>query len=157
MKKLICLAAALLMAVSFAACQPGGEEAKSPVVADVAAKLAAEIKFPEMASQEAASLQYYGFDEIDTSNIEELSYQIASSGLTPEEVLIIKMKDDSQIADIKTMMETRRDKIAATAADYTPELVNQLDTAVIGTSGVYAYMAITPDNKKAREIIDEMF
>lgn len=156
MKKMLCLAFALVMAVSFAACQPGGE-AKNPAVADVATKLTTEIKFPEMAQQQASSLQYYGYDGVDTTNIEEVSYQIASSGQTPEEILVLKMKDDSQIADIKTMMEKRRDNIAATAADYTPELVEEINSAVIGTSGVYAYMAITPDNKKAKEILDDMF
>lgn len=148
----ICLAAA-----GCAACAPAEEEAKTPAVADVAKTVMESIEFPEMTTQIAEDLQYYGYGDLDVANIEEVYYAIASTGMTPEEILIIKLKDDTQIADLKKMMEARRDAIASTAADYTPELMGEIENAVIETKGNYGYFVISGDSETARKIFDEQF
>lgn len=156
MKRIITVLLTAIMAMSFAACSPA-EEMKTPAVSDVAQALTDAIEFPEMATQLAEDLQYYGYGDLNTDDIEEVYYAIASSGLTPEEILIVKLKDDSGIADLKTMMEARRDAIAAVAADYTPELMEQIDSAIIETKGAYAYFVISSDNAAAKAVLDEQF
>lgn len=146
------LAAALLLVLT--GCK---EEAKNPKVADVMTKVRSELEFPEMAEKTKEDLSSFGYDELDPADVEESAYIIASSGLTAEEVFIVKLKDEAKAEDVKKMMETRRDQIAATAQDYTPELMDQINKAVIETKGPYAFFAITGDNAKAKQIFDEMF
>lgn len=156
MKKIALLLLACLTAFGFAAC--GGEtEAKNPDVNDVMAQIKSEITFPEMADHTVDELPYYGYDQIDTDQIDSAAYSIASSGLTAEEVLIVKLKNADDADAVKSMMETRRDQIAATAQDYTPEEMNKITSAVIGSKGQYVYFAITGDNEKAKQIFEESF
>ena len=154
LKKMLPLLLAALLLFVFTGCQ---EEAKNPKVADVMTKVRSEIEFPEMAEKTIDDLASFGYDELDPADVEECAYIIASSGLTAEEVFIVKLKSEDQVADVKKMMETRRDQIAATAQDYTPELMDQINKAVIETKGPYAFFAITGDNEKAKKIFTEMF
>lgn len=142
------------MVFCLAGCQA---EAKNPKVADVMTKIRSEIEFPEMAEKSVEDLASFGYDELDPADVEESAYIIASSGLTAEEVFIVKLKSEEKAQDVKKMMETRRDQIALTAQDYTPELMEQINGAVIEVKGPYAFFAITGDNDKAKEIYNEMF
>ena len=67
------------------------------------------------------------------------------------------LKDESKADSVKKMMETRRDMVKDTAADYTPEETEKLTTAVIGSKGAYVYYAATNDNTKAKEILNNAF
>ncbi len=154
MKKLLPALLAIMMMFSLISC---GEEAKNPKAADVMTKIRSEIEFPEMAEKTKDDLASFGYDELDTADIEDCAYIIASSGLTAEEVFIVKLKDTGDVAAVKKMMEARRDQIAATAQDYTPEEMDKITKAVIETKGRYAFFAITGDNAKAKEIFKEMF
>lgn len=157
MKRIITvLLTAIMVVMSFAACGTN-EDTKSPKVADVAQAVTESIAFPEMTIQTAEDLQYYGYGELNIDDVEECYYAIASSGLTPEEILIVKLKDEAGISELKAMMESRLDSIAAVAADYTPELMEQLETAVIEAKGRYAYFVISGDNVKAKEIFEQQF
>ena len=157
MRRIAVLFFALIMTVAFTACSTTENVAKSPAVADVAKTVRSEISFPDMTEQLAEDLQYYGYGDLSTADIEEAYFAIASTGQTPEEIMIVKMKDDSKTADVKKLMEARRDNVAETAADYTPELVEQLENAVIETKGAYAYYVVSGDSKKAKDIFDAQF
>ncbi len=154
MKRWIAFLLASCMMFAFAAC---GKEAKNPVVADVMAEIRRGIEFPEMAEKSLEDLPGYGYDSLDSASVEEMSYIIAGSGLTAEEVFIVKCKEGTDMESIQSMMTARRDQIAQDAIDYTPSESEKVTTAVIGTAGNYAYFAITGDNAKAKEIFDASF
>lgn len=153
---LLALVMALAAALMMAACSQGAE-AKNPKVSDVMTKVRDEINFPEMAEKSIEDLAFYGYDQLDAGKVEESAFIIASSGLTPEEVFIIKLTDEAAAEEVEKMMEARRDQVAATSRDYTPELMDQIEGAVIGTKGCYAYFAITNDNEQVEKIFDEQF
>ncbi|MCI8406199.1 MAG: DUF4358 domain-containing protein [Oscillospiraceae bacterium] len=154
--RLLALALALTAALALAACAQK-ETAKNPKVSDVMAKVRDGISFPEMAEKTIEDLAFYGYDQLDPAKVEEAAFIIASSGLTPEEVFIVKLTDAAGAEEVQKLMEARRDQIAATSQDYTPELMDQIEGAVIGAKGVYAYFAITNDNDQAEQIFDEQF
>lgn len=161
MKRVFAAMAALLLMASFAGCSPkeegGDSPAVEPKVSEVMASVQKEITFPEMAEQTVNDLAVYGYDELSTEDVEEVAYAIASSGLTAEEVMVLKLKDESKAASVKEMMVKRRDSIAATAQDYTPEQMDIINNAVIETKGKYCFFAITSDNKKAKQIFEDSF
>lgn len=154
MKKWTLLILSVVLMFSFTACS---SENKNPKVSDVMSRVRNEIEFPEMSEKSVDDLASYGYDQLDSSKIEESSFIIASSGSTAEEVFIVKLKDADAIDDLKKMMETRRDQIAETAADYTPEEMDKITKAVIETKGNYAFFAITGNNTQAKKIFSEEF
>lgn len=153
MKKWIALLLAAMMVLPFAGCT---KEQKTPKTADIMSAIRSEIEFPEMVEKTVDDLSGYGYD-LSADDVEEMSYIIASSGLTAEEVFIVKAKDSNQAEEIKGMMESRRDQVADTAADYTPDQMDEINKAVIETKGNYAFFAITGDNTKAKKIFEEAF
>ena len=82
---------------------------------------------------------------------------MAGSGITADEVFVVKLTDASKADSVMDMMAARRDMIKETAADYTPEETEKLTTAVIGSKGAYVYYAATNDNAKAKEILSSAF
>ena len=46
-------------------------------------------------------------------------HNLLHSGLTPEEVFIVKLTDAAGAEEVQKLMEARRDQIAATSQDYT--------------------------------------
>ena len=142
-----------LMLLVSAACS---QEEKNPKASDVVDELRAEIEFPEMTSQSVENLAAYGYD-LTADDVEDMCFILAGSGITADEVFVVKLKDESKADSVKKMMETRRDMVKDTAADYTPEETEKLTTAVIGSKGAYVYYAATNDNTKAKEILNNAF
>lgn len=159
MKRVFAVMAALLMAASFAGCNSGGDDtpAVEPDVSEIMDAVREEIAFPEMAEQTVEDLAVYGYDELSADDVEEVAYAIASSGLTAEEVMILKLRDAEKADAVKEMMTSRRDSIAATAQDYNPEQMGIINDAVIETRGSYCFFAITADNAKAKQIFEDAF
>jgi len=153
MKRAATLLLAFAMLFAFVGCQ---KETKNVNVADVMAEIRDSMEFPEMMEKSEEDLAGYGYDTAE-GDIVEMSYIIASSGLTPEEVFLVKAKDADTAEAVKAMMETRRDQIADMAQDYIPEEMEKVTGAVIGSKGVYAYYAVTADNSKVKEILSKAF
>lgn len=153
MKKWIALVLAALMALPFAGCT--GEQ-KTPKTADIMSSIRSEIEFPEMAEKTVDDLPGYGYD-LSADDVKQMSYIIATSGLTPEEVFIVEAKDEATAAKIEEMMKTRRDQIADLASTYSPEEMDKINKAVIMTKGSYAYYAVTGDNSKAKKLFEAAF
>lgn len=104
-----------LMLLVSAACS---QEEKNPKASDVVDELRAEIEFPEMASQSVENLAAYGYD-LTADDVEDMCFILAGSRITADEVFVVKLKDESKVDSVKKMMETRRDMVKDTAADYT--------------------------------------
>ena len=114
------------------------------------------IEFPEMAEVKVSDLAMYGYD-LTADDIAEMQFILAGSGFTADEVVLIKLNDESKAESVVEMAKTRRDGIAETAQNYTPDEMDKLDTAVIGSKGPYVYYAATNDNTKAKEILENAF
>ena len=153
-KKILAVLLCCAMLFTLAAC--GEEPAKNPKTADVVANLRDAIEFPEMAELTADDLIYYGYD-LSAADVEDMTFVLAGSGITADEVCIIKLVDAAKADAVVTMMKARRDEVKNTAASYTPDEVEKLDTAVIGSKGAYVYYACTNDNAKAKEILNNAF
>lgn len=153
MKKVIPLLLVLAMAFSFVGCG----QAKNPDLSEVMKQVQTDIKFPEMAEQTATDLAYFGYEGVAPDDVEEIQWIMASSGMTPEEVLIVKMKEEKSVSDMKAAMEKHKETVYQASRDYSPEQIGLIDDAVIETKGQYAFYAVTPDNDTAKKIFKESF
>ena len=138
-----------------AACS-SNEEVKDVNLTEVMDEIRGAIEFPEMAEVKVSDLAMYGYD-LTADDIAEMQFILAGSGFTADEVVLIKLNDESKAESVVEMAKTRRDGIAETAQNYTPDEMDKLDTAVIGSKGPYVYYAATNDNTKAKEILENAF
>ena len=91
---------------------------------------------------------------VDTSKIEESAAYIGT-GATACEAVVIKCTDDSYPADVKELFETRVENQSNLYASYNAAEVENLDNALIETSGNYAVLCVTNDTEAAKKILEE--
>ncbi|MBM6920965.1 DUF4358 domain-containing protein [Phocea massiliensis] len=155
MRKFLAGMMCLVLLLASAACS-SNTEVKNPNLSDVIGEIRAAVEFPEMAEIKVADLPMYGYD-LAPEDVAEMQFITAGSGFTADEVVLIKLTDESKAEEVKKMAQTRRDGIAETAQNYTPDEMEKLTTAVVGVKGPYVYYAATNDNAKAKEILTNAF
>lgn len=150
MKKLVALILMVTLLFSFTAC---AKEEKNPNVADIMSKIKEDVEFPDMSEISTADIGFY--IQLKSDDIEQLSYIIAGSGVTADEVLIVKMKDGIDITGVKALFETRKESQTTLFEPYAPDEMPKIESAVIETKGQYAIFAVTSDNAKVKKIFTD--
>ena len=155
MKKMITLVLAVTLIFSMTAC---GKEIKNPNVSDIMSTIRKDVEFPDMGEIKKETLNLnYDFSTEQVEQIDQVACIIAGSGITTDEVLILKMKDKTDMSAIRKIMETRLSTQTALFESYAPDEILKLKSAVIEVKGNYAFLAITntKDSSKAKKIFNE--
>ena len=117
MRKFLAGMMCLVLLLASAACS-SNTEAKNPNLSDVIGEIRAAVEFPEMAEIKVADLPMYGYD-LAPEDVAEMQFITAGSGFTADEVVLIKLNDESKAEEVKKMAETRRDGIAESGGGVT--------------------------------------
>ncbi len=166
MKKKIALIATLVICMAgMAACgdkkddsskNTTNEKTESTVqedfdVTELADKIKNEGSFTDLAPLDSkiAVDRLYG---LDSSKIEASAFY-SNSNATAEDVAVIKVNDESYVADVKKAIEERVAEQKASFESYNAAEVPKLDDAVIVTSGKYIVFVVSGDSAKAKDII----
>lgn len=95
--------------------------------------------------------RYYGLNSADYDGV--LLYS-AQSSMSAEEVLLIKVKDDSQVQEvtdaIDEYLQTQREDFEG----YAPEEVKLLDDAQRSVRGDYIFLAVSGEAQRYKEAFD---
>lgn len=91
---------------------------------------------------------------VDSSKIED-SAAYLGTGATACEAVVIKCSDDSYPAEVKKLFETRVANQSNLYASYNAAEVENLDHAIIKTSGTYAVLCVTNDTEAAEKILKD--
>lgn len=150
MKKLTVIILAVVMMVTVTACS---SEPKNPDVNDIMSKVRSEIEFPDMADIDIKDISLHY--TIDKDQVEQMVCVLAGSGVTADEVLILKMKDGFKADEVKKSLETRKKLQSDLFEPYNPDEMPKINSAVTEISGNYVFFAITNDNSKAKKIFNE--
>lgn len=152
MKKLTCLLLAFALMLTFTACTDGSKELQSPSTETVLSELTGNLQFAETGKIEME----YNY-EFDMSKISEYSYVMAGSGIEADEVLVAKTASEADAEALVALMQKRKNNLYSDFEAYSPEECPKIESAVIKAYGTYAVFAITSDNKKAEELIENVF
>ncbi len=152
MKKALIALMALIMTFTFAGC---ASENKTVDISTIMKTIRSEIDLPDMA--DITKDRISGYYEINPDDIVDMSYIIAGSGATTDEIFIVEMTDESKVAEVKTMMEDRKKQISELFETYAPNEMPKVKDSVIETKGKYAFFAICNDNAKAKKIFTDSF
>lgn len=89
-----------------------------------------------------------------TDEVEEfVSYQ--GSGATSEEIVILKVKEKSNLNNIKNKIEDRLEERKEAFESYLPEEVGKIDNKVFRVEGNYVILCISNDTNKVNTLIND--
>ena len=89
--------------------------------------------------------RYYGLNSADYDGV--LFYSSPSS-MSAEEVLLIKVKDSSQLETVQSAIEQRLKNRKNDFDGYAPDQVQLLDSSQLKTRGNFIFFAVAPDADK---------
>lgn len=122
-------------------------------IQDLASKIAESGSFEDQLMQVDSEMviEDYNFssDEIN----ELVSYQ--GSGATSEEIVILQVKDKSQINDVKSKIDTRLAERKEAFESYLPEEVGKIDNNILKVEGNYVILCIANDNNTVNNVLNE--
>lgn len=93
--------------------------------------------------------KFYG---LNTSDYEGVMCYISKNTLSAEEVLVLKVKDEDQIKDVKDAVNMRLEKRKSDFKGYAPDEEMAVDNAVFSIRGKFVFLSIGPDSDKQKEI-----
>ena len=153
MKKVgIAVATMMLIMITFVGCSA---EKITMDITTTMQTIRSEIDLPDMAEIPLDRLS--GYYEINTEDVVNISYVIAGSGATPDEIMIIELVDESNVAEVITMMEDRKTQISDLFETYAVDEMSKVESCVIESKGNYVFFAICNDNDKAKKIFTDSF
>ena len=88
-------------------------------------------------------------DEVE----EFVSYQ--GSGATSEEIVILKLKDKSNLNSIKDKINARIEERKEAFQSYLPKEVGKIDNNILRVEGNYVIFCVSNDSSKVNQIIND--
>ncbi len=88
-------------------------------------------------------------DEVE----EFVSYQ--GSGATSEEIVILKVKDKSNLNSIKDKINARIEERKEAFQSYLPKEVGKIDSSILRVEGNYIIFCVSNDSSKVNQIIND--
>ena len=108
-----------------------------------------EDELVEVNSEMIMSDYNFTADEVE----EFVSYQ--GSGATSEEIVILKLKEKSNLNNIKNKIEDRLEERKEAFESYLPEEVGKIDNKVFRVEGNYVILCISNDTNKVNTLIND--
>ena len=92
---------------------------------------------------------------ITEDEMEEFAGSISSDGVTQDQIIYIKAKDESKVEDIKNKLQSNLDSIYAVVQNYDPKQKENIEKAKVETNGLYVSLVISADSERIRSIIEK--
>lgn len=89
--------------------------------------------------------RYYGLNAAD---YEGVMLYTAVSSLSVEEVLLIKVKEESQVKEVRAAIEERLESRKNDFEGYAPEQAQLIEQAKVSVRGKYIFLAVSADAEK---------
>lgn len=92
---------------------------------------------------------------ITEDEMEEFAGSISSDGVTQDQIIYIKAKDESKVEDIKNKLQSNLDSIYAVVQNYDPKQKENIEKAKVETNGLYVSLVISANSERIRSIIEK--
>lgn len=146
------MAAALAVLILFSAAGCGKKADIAP--ADAVTRLAGSLTFTDqMTSMDSAdACRFY---DVDTALVQD-SAAYVGSGATAESLAVFQATDAEAASAIVDALEAFTDSWIKGYADYKPEEVPKLESAVLEQDGVYVVYCVTAAGDTAKAAVDDL-
>lgn len=123
---------------------------------DVTSAVLTEITVNSAVEKGIDDLDFY-FSNLDTTQLEAVSYYMCASGAYPDEIAVFRFNSAEGAEQGKTAVEARLESQRTTYESYTPDEMYKFDDAVVTVYDKYVYYFITSNNSRASEIAESYF
>ena len=89
---------------------------------------------------------------LNTSEYEGILCYMAKNNLSSEEIIIVKVKDESQVKDVKDAIYKRIESRKSVFQGYAPDEEKYLEDAIVSTRGKFVFMAVGPDSEQLKDM-----
>ena len=124
---------------------------------DIAQKLMDGITFDDELIQLEGDRMTTQYDEINADDLEEYTVYVSSSGATPEEVAVFKLKEGGDAQALEDAIDSRVQDQKDGFVDYVPEEMPKLENCAILHQGNYYALVVAGDSSGAQDIFDGCF
>lgn len=133
----------------------GGSTQKSPKLSEIEKNMSQKIGFKDMVKLDDSKLKkIYG---ITTSELEESFVYISNSNVKADEVAVFKVKDSSNVDEIKDKINKRIEKQSTSFKDYVPDQYSLVQHNLISAKGKYILFVVSGNKDKFEDIFDNAF
>lgn len=128
---------------------------KQPLVKDIISNIKNIIDFSEMIQLDNSRFQ--NLYDIDPQELDELEVYISASNIKAQEVAVLKVKNDSNIEDIKKKISKRVEEQGNSFKNYLPEEYYLIENNIFKSNGSYALLVISKHADEVEDVFDESF
>ena len=96
-------------------------------------------------------LNFYG---IDTDTLESYSAEMAADGITANEVVLVKAKDEESAKTVETKLQNRLDARRNEFKNYLPDQYAVVEKSEVKRDGVYVRLIMSPYQDELAELYD---
>ena len=89
---------------------------------------------------------------ISEDEIDDFAGGVCTDGVKQDQIIYVKAKDESKIADIQQKMQNNLDSIYNVIQNYDPKQKANIENAKVETKGLYVSLVISPDAEKIKGI-----
>ena len=127
------------------------ENAKDVSMDKIEAQLIKKTNIEKLQKQKPRDLvQFIG---LDANNYEAVLYYKSKEALSVDEVLVIKVKNKSDVKAVKDAVEKRITSQIEAFDNYGPEQVKELKNAIVTSRGKYVFYGVSKDPDKYEEVL----
>jgi hypothetical protein len=146
----------LLLVIVLAGCANlSQKEIKNPSVKEIDAMIKQSVDISSLEVMEYVKLKkLYG---ISKTEIDDFVFYRAPSNVKAEEILIIKVKDGTQVESVKEKIDKRIARQAASFKDYLPNEYYLIEKSVVEVYNNYILLAVSNEALKIKLAFSESF
>jgi hypothetical protein len=143
--------ALLVVLFAFLAIVYSRENAKDVSMDKIEAQLIKKTNIEKLQKQKPRDLvQFIG---LDANNYEAVLYYKSKEALSVDEVLVIKVRNKSDVKAVKDAVEKRITSQIEAFDNYGPEQVKELKNAIVTSRGKYVFYGVAKDPDKYEEVL----
>ena len=116
-------------------------------------KVKVQVELPEEMSDFSAKERVLGITE---DEIEEFAGGVCTDGVKQDQIIYVKAKDESNVADIQEKLQNNLDSIHNVIEKYDPKQKANIENAKVETNGLYVSLVISPDAEAIKSIFSEV-
>ncbi len=120
---------------------------------EVFSKISESVELPSMNEFNDKLLQrYYGIDPL---TVADYAGGIDNSGVGQDEILLVKVSDESQVESVRESFQTRYDQKLREQENYNAEEAEKIRKCEVRVQGLYVTLIISDDAVRINEIVNE--
>ncbi|WP_077367090.1 DUF4358 domain-containing protein [Anaerosalibacter sp. Marseille-P3206] len=136
-------------------CSSKNTTAKEPSIDEIDQNIKEAVDISNMVESDSDKLEK--LYDIDIEEVEDFKLYTAKTNIEANELLLLKVKEEKDIEDIKEDIKDRIETQSSSFKDYLPDEYYLIEKNILKSNGNYIIFVISEEAEKIENIFDESF